>query len=45
VALAAFNTQRLTAQEWSVVLVLAFIPAIAEELTKWYFRWRDKRAA
>jgi Ca2+-transporting ATPase len=40
-----FNTHRMSAEEWSVVLTLAFIPAIAEELTKWYLRWRDRRAA
>jgi Ca2+-transporting ATPase len=38
-----FNTQRLTGQEWSVIVVLAFIPAVAEELTKAYLRWRDRR--
>jgi hypothetical protein len=37
------NAPRLTGQEWSVVVVLAFIPAVAEELTKAYLRWRDRR--
>jgi P-type Ca2+ transporter type 2C len=37
-----FNTHFMTAREWSVVLGLALIPAIAEELTKVYLRWQDK---
>jgi Ca2+-transporting ATPase len=37
-----FNTHFMTAREWGVVLGLALIPAIAEELTKVYLRWRDK---
>ena len=35
-----FNTHALTLTEWEVVVGLAFIPAIAEELTKWYLRRR-----
>jgi hypothetical protein len=34
------NAPRLTGQEWSVVVVLAFIPAVAEELTKVIWGWR-----
>jgi hypothetical protein len=34
----------LTGAEWLVVLGLAIIPAIAEEITKFYLRWRDRRA-
>jgi Ca2+-transporting ATPase len=38
-----FNTHAMTAREWAVVLSLALIPAISEELTKVYLRWRSKR--
>ena len=40
-----FNTHPLSGEEWSVVLVLALIPAVTEELTKLYLRWKDRRAA
>jgi Ca2+-transporting ATPase len=40
-----FNTRPLTGAEWLVVLGLAIIPATAEEITKFYLRWRDRRAA
>ena len=40
-----FNTQFLSAGEWLVVLGLALLPALAEELTKWYLRWRERTAA
>ena len=33
-----FNTHFMTAKEWSVVLGLAIIPAIAEEITKFFLR-------
>ena len=36
-----FNTHSLSGQEWFVVVGLAIIPAIAEELTKFYLRRRD----
>ena len=36
-----FNTHFLALNEWAVVLGLALIPAISEELTKAYLRWRD----
>jgi P-type Ca2+ transporter type 2C len=35
-----FNTHALTWPEWQVVVSLALIPAVAEELTKWYLRRR-----
>jgi len=38
-----FNTQYLKLEEWLVVLGLAIIPAIAEELTKLYLRVQDAR--
>ncbi|HKY54281.1 MAG TPA: cation-translocating P-type ATPase [Anaerolineales bacterium] len=33
-----FNTQPLTGREWAVVIGLAIIPAIAEEITKFFLR-------
>ena len=33
-----FNTHFLTVREWSVVLGLAILPAIAEEITKFFLR-------
>ena len=38
-----FNTHFLTAREWEVVLVLALLPAVAEEITKFFLR-AGKRA-
>ncbi len=38
-----FNTHFLSLNEWLVVLGLALIPAVAEEITKAYLRWKDKR--
>ena len=40
-----FNTHFLAAREWLIVIGLAFIPAIAEEITKVYLRAQDKKAA
>ncbi len=40
-----FNTHFLSPTEWAIVLGLAIIPAIAEEITKAYLRWRDRSAA
>jgi Ca2+-transporting ATPase len=40
-----FNTHFLSLREWLVVLGLALIPAISEEITKAYLRWRDRRYA
>jgi P-type Ca2+ transporter type 2C len=37
-----FNTHFLNLTEWAVVVGLALIPALAEELTKAYLRSRDK---
>jgi Ca2+-transporting ATPase len=36
-----FNTHALSGMEWVVVLGLAVIPAVAEEVTKWYLRVRE----
>jgi Ca2+-transporting ATPase len=38
-----FNTHFLTFREWLIVIGLALIPAISEELTKVYLRWQDRR--
>jgi P-type Ca2+ transporter type 2C len=38
-----FNTHFLSGREWGVVLSLALIPAVSEELTKAYLRLRDRR--
>ncbi len=38
-----FNTHFLSLREWSVVLGLAILPAIAEEMTKAYLRWQEAR--
>ncbi len=40
-----FNTHMPTATEWVVVLVLAVLPAIAEEITKFFLRQQDKKFA
>jgi Ca2+-transporting ATPase len=37
-----FNTHFMSSREWSVVLGLALIPAVAEEFTKAYLRWRER---
>jgi Ca2+-transporting ATPase len=37
-----FNTQFLTPREWAVVVGLAVIPAIAEEITKFFLRMRNR---
>ena len=39
-----FNTHFLAAREWGVVLGLALIPAIAEEITKAFLRLADRQA-
>jgi hypothetical protein len=39
-----FNTHFMQPSEWAVVLGLALVPAISEELTKAYLRWRDSRS-
>ncbi|HJW91589.1 MAG TPA: cation-translocating P-type ATPase [Anaerolineales bacterium] len=38
-----FNTHFLGWNEWLIVLGLALVPAISEELTKAYLRWNDRR--
>jgi Ca2+-transporting ATPase len=38
-----FNTHFLQPVEWAIVLGLALIPAVSEELTKIYLRWNDRR--
>lgn len=38
-----FNTHFLKPVEWAVVVGLALIPAISEEITKAALRWRDQR--
>ena len=38
-----FNTHFLTLNEWGVVLGLALIPAVSEEITKAYLRWREAK--
>jgi Ca2+-transporting ATPase len=40
-----FNTHFLSGREWLIVLGLALIPAIAEEITKFLLRRGDQRAA
>ncbi|OGO66158.1 MAG: ATPase [Chloroflexi bacterium RBG_19FT_COMBO_55_16] len=40
-----FNTHFLSSNEWMVVLGLALVPAISEEITKAYLRWRGRRFA
>ena len=37
-----FNTHFLSRREWLVVVGLAFIPAVSEEITKFYLRWRER---
>ncbi|HSF81164.1 MAG TPA: cation-translocating P-type ATPase [Anaerolineales bacterium] len=37
-----FNTHFLSVREWLVVMGLAVIPALSEEITKAYLRWRDR---
>ncbi len=40
-----FNTHMPTAQEWVVIFVLAPLPAIAEEITKFFLRRQGKKVA
>jgi Ca2+-transporting ATPase len=40
-----FNTHFLTLTEWSVVVGFAMVPAISEEITKFFLRWNDRRKA
>lgn len=38
-----FNTHFPSLREWGVILPFALVPALAEELTKAYLRWKDGR--
>jgi Ca2+-transporting ATPase len=38
-----FNTHSMSFTEWAIVLGLASIPAISEEITKAFLRWQDRR--
>jgi Ca2+-transporting ATPase len=40
-----FNTHFLNPTEWAIVFGLALVPAISEEITKAYLRWRERRFA
>ncbi len=40
-----FNTHFPNLREWGVVLGLSVIPAVSEEITKAYLRWRDRKRA
>jgi Ca2+-transporting ATPase len=40
-----FNTHTPDLREWGVILGLALIPAVAEEIFKAYLRWSDRRKA
>jgi len=39
-----FNTHMMSATEWSLVLGLSLIPAVAEEITKFFLRRRQGSA-
>jgi len=38
-----FNTHFPSLREWGVILSFSLVPAAAEELTKVYLRWKDKK--
>jgi Ca2+-transporting ATPase len=38
-----FNTHFLSLNEWIIVIGLALIPAISEEITKYFLRQKDKK--
>jgi Ca2+-transporting ATPase len=40
-----FNTHFLSGREWAFVIGLALLPAIAEEITKFFLRLQDRRKA
>jgi Ca2+-transporting ATPase len=40
-----FNTHFMSGPEWAVVIGLSLIPAISEEITKLFFRMREKNRA
>jgi Ca2+-transporting ATPase len=37
-----FNTHFMNAGEWFTVIGLALIPAVSEEITKMYLRWKER---
>jgi Ca2+-transporting ATPase len=37
-----FNTHFPSAREWAVIIGLSLVPAIAEEITKAYIRWKER---
>jgi Ca2+-transporting ATPase len=39
-----FNTHALAGREWAVVVGMAILPAVAEEVTKWWLRRAEGRA-
>jgi Ca2+-transporting ATPase len=39
-----FNTHFLALREWGVVLSLSIVPAILEEVTKFFLRWGEARS-
>ena len=38
-----FNTHFPSLREWMVIIGLSFIPAVSEEITKFFLRRRDRR--
>ncbi|OQY91828.1 MAG: ATPase [Anaerolineae bacterium UTCFX2] len=38
-----FNTHSMSPLEWAIVIGLALIPAISEEITKVYLRWKSRQ--
>jgi len=40
-----FNTHMPSAEEWVIVIVLATLPAMVEEITKFFLRRQDRKAA
>ncbi len=40
-----FNTHFMSAAEWAIVLGLSLLPAVAEEITKFFLRLSDRRSA
>jgi Ca2+-transporting ATPase len=39
-----FNTHLPNLAEWGVIVSFAIIPAVSEEITKLYLRWRDRKS-
>jgi Ca2+-transporting ATPase len=40
-----FNTHFMSGREWAVVLGLSLIPAVSEEITKFFLRRKDRNKA